>query len=124
MKCFAAVLVVFLLVLGISGCKKKQTETSGSEFQSIAPRTAPAAATGCPGVNANVGKNRARRRNAQFIRGKVIHLDSRRRSYQGNRDCNSACSRRIRRELRSGLPAKSRRHDVSTTSHARMAFVG
>lgn len=71
MKCFAAVLVVFLLVLGISGCKKKQTETSGSEFQSIAPRTAPAAATGCPGVNANVGKNRARRRNAQFIRGKV-----------------------------------------------------
>src|ERR1700745_346250 len=44
MKCLAAVLVVFLLVLGISGCKKKQPESSVSDFQSTAPRTAPSAA--------------------------------------------------------------------------------
>ena len=44
MKRLAAVLVVFLLVLGISGCKKKQTESSVTDFQSTAPRTTPAVA--------------------------------------------------------------------------------
>jgi hypothetical protein len=44
MKCLAAVLVVCSLVLGISGCKKKQTETPVSDYQAFPPKTAPASA--------------------------------------------------------------------------------